>query len=104
MAITTNRQYLEATLSRFNISEVHVDLIISEHPELNGDLDVRKSKLAIYQSMSTIIPIADVSEGGYSVTWNMDALKMWYSALCKELGKKNVLDGQPKIRNRSNLW
>lgn len=104
MAITTNRQYLEATLSRFNISEADVDLIISENPELEGELDVKQSKLAIYKSMSVIIPIANVSEGGYSVTWNMDALKMWYSALCKELGKENVLDGQPKIRNKSYLW
>lgn len=104
MAITTNKQYLESTLERFNVSENDIDIIIAENPELNGALDVKLCKLAMYKSMSTILPLANISEGGYSITWNMDALKLWYKALCSELGKKNMLDGQPKIRDKSNLW
>jgi hypothetical protein len=54
--------------------------------------------------MSEILPVANISEGGFSLSWNMDALKMWYNALCKELGKENILGGKPKVRNRSNSW
>ena len=46
----------------------------------------------------------NVSEGGYSVSWNIDAIKLFYNALCNELGKENVLVNRPKIRNRSYMW
>ena len=46
----------------------------------------------------------NVTEGGYSVSWNMDAVKLFYNALCNELGKENVLFSRPKIRNKSNIW
>ena len=104
MAITTNRDYLQKTLSRFNLSSDDVELIMVEYPELEGVFDVKACKLAIYNSMSAILPTANISEGGFSVSWNMDALKMWYAALCKELGKENVLGGKAKVRNRSYLW
>lgn len=102
MAITTNKEYLKTALSRFNVSESDIDLIMLDHPELNGELNVRACKLAIYASLSAILPTSNVSEGGYSLSWNMDALKLWYKSLCAELGKPNVIG--PIIRNRSNLW
>lgn len=102
MAITTNREYLAASLSKFGLTENDIDLIMVEHPELTGSLDVKACKLAIYGSLSNILPTANISEGGYSVSWNMDALKMWYKSLCNELGKPNAL--KPAIRNRSNYW
>lgn len=106
MAIKTNKEYLTKSLARFNVTEDDVDLILVDSG-LDGeaDLDVRAAKLAIYKSMSSILPTANISEGGYSISWNMDALKMWYSALCKELGKEDVLAAKKrKVRNRSNCW
>jgi hypothetical protein len=52
--------------------------------------------------MSAILPVANVSEGGYSLSWNIDALKMWYTSLCNEIGRPNVV--KPKVNNRSNMW
>ena len=46
----------------------------------------------------------NVSEGGYSISWNVDAVKLYYNALCTELKLDNVLFSRPKIRNRSNIW
>jgi hypothetical protein len=46
----------------------------------------------------------NVSEGGYSISWNMDAVKLFYAALCNELGVENVLVNRPKVRDRSNFW
>lgn len=103
MAITTNRAYLQATLNKFNLTDSDIDLIMVEHPELEEALNVKACKLAMYQSMSAILPTCNVSEGGYSVSWNMDALKLWYSALCSELGMDTTI-GRPSVRNRSNSW
>jgi len=104
MAITTNRDYLLKSLAKFNISEDDVDVILAESTELNGSgtLSVASCKQAIYKSLSSILPLANISEGHFSVTWNMEALKLWYNVLCKELGKPNAL--KPAIRNRSDLW
>lgn len=104
MTINTNREYLNAALSRFDVSSDDVDLILLDSPTLSpdGNVDVRGCKTAIYNSLSTILPMANISEAGFSKTWNMDALKIWYSSLCAELGFENRV--KPKIRNRGNRW
>lgn len=102
MAITTNKEYLTAKLSKFGLSESDIDLIIIENTSLSGSLDVNACKLAIYKSMTSILPTADVTESDYSIRWNLEVLKLWYNSLCTELGKDNVLS--PKVRNRSNYW
>lgn len=106
MAITTNRDYLIKALAKFNVSEDDVDLMLLDSPELLPEAtpDVKGCKTAIYKSMSVILPLANISEGGYSVSWNIEALKMWYNTLCTELGKENLIGGKPKIRDRSNSW
>lgn len=105
MAITTNRQYIAATLEGFNVTESDVDLILIKSG-LNGDtsVDVTACDNAIYTRLSIILKAAsqNVSEGGYSRSWNMEAVKMYYQTLCNEIGKPNVL--KPQIRNRSNYW
>jgi hypothetical protein len=107
--ITTNREYLTVKLGRFGLSENDIDAIVLDHPELEGDLNPQACKVAIYNSMSSILPFANVSEGGYSVTWNLDGLKLWYNSLCLEIGVPNLINpepvfNKPKIRNRSNMW
>ena len=102
MAITTNREYLQAALSKFNLTADDIELIMVEYPNLEGSLDAKACKEAIYSKFSAILPVANVSEGGFSVSWNIEAIKMYYQTLCNELGKPNML--KPKIRNRSNFW
>lgn len=104
MAITTNKEYLLKSLAKFNISEDDVDVILAESPTVIGtaSVNVKACKEAVYRSLSSILPLANVSEGHYSVSWNMEALKLWYNALCKELGKPSV--SRPAIRNRSDIW
>ena len=85
----TNKEYLTKALNGLNLSEDDIDIII-----LKGGL-----VSVILKGMTQ-----NVSEGGYSISWNMDAVKLYYAALCNELGKENVLVSRPKIRNRSNIW
>jgi hypothetical protein len=46
----------------------------------------------------------NVSEGGMSISWNMEAVKAWYSLLCAKTGQPDVVFGRPVIRDRSNMW
>ena len=72
----------------------------------NAPVNIDACDNAIYNRMSVILKgmTHNVTEGGYSVSWNMDAVKAFYNALCTELGKPNVLFSRPKVRNKSNIW
>lgn len=102
MPITTNREYIAASVAPFGVSESVIDLIMLENPALEGALDVKACKLALYNKFSALLPVVNVSEGGYSISGNLEAVKLWYKQLCSEIGKRDVL--KPQIRNRSNHW
>lgn len=103
----TYKEYISATLAKFNVSETDVDLILINQRALiaNGSDDVEPSIAlrAICNELQTIIPVANVSEGGYSLSWNMEGLKMWYSATCAKLGIPSIVI-KPKIKAQNNLW
>lgn len=105
MAITTNREYIAATLQGMNVSESDIDLILLKSSlDGAGSVDVSACDNAIYNRLSVVLKsvMQNVSEGGYSISWNMEAVKVYYTSLCNELGKTSIM--QPKIRNRSNYW
>lgn len=94
------------TGARFQISADDIDLILTNQaetiPDADAKVDVRTAKTALCKEFASIIPLANISEGGYSITWNWDALKLWYSQTCAELGLDDVT--KPKIRNKSFVW
>ncbi len=95
------------SLGNLNVSESDIDVILLKAGvNAEAPVDVAACDLAAYNRFSVILSgmTQNVSEGGYSLTWNMDAVKLWYNALCRELGKENVLEAKPKILNRSNFW
>jgi hypothetical protein len=103
----TNKQYLTKSLNGLNVSEDDIDVILLKSG-IDGEetADVQVCDKAVYKRMSVILKgtTQNVSEGGYSILWNMEAVKLFYNALCNELGLENVLVGRPKVRNRSNSW
>jgi hypothetical protein len=101
MAITTNREYLSTLLNRFGLTSDDIELIMVENPVLEGNLDVKACKEAMYKSFSAVLN-GNISESGFSVTWDIERLKLWYNSLCIEIGKPNAI--KPKIRNRSHYW
>lgn len=103
----TNKQYLTKSLNGLNVSEDDIDIILLKGDiEADAPVDFNTCDKAVYKRISVVLKGAtqNVTEGGYSVSWNMDAVKLYYNALCNELGLENVLVGRPKIRNRSNVW
>ena len=103
----TNKEYLIKSLNGMNLSDDDIDIImVKAGLDVDADLDIKACDTAVYKRFSVILKgtMQNVSEGGYSVSWNIDAIKLFYNALCNELGKENVLVNRPKIRNRSNMW
>ena len=103
----TNKQYLTTTLNGLNVSESDIDIILLKAGiDADADADAGSCDNAVYNRMSVVLKgmTQNVSEGGYSVSWNMDAVKMFYNALCNELGKETVLFSRPKIRNKPKVW
>ena len=101
----TKKEYISISLKGMNISADDIELIIfKEGIRADDDAETLASDTAIYNRISLVLKamMQNVSEGGYSVSWNIEAVKAYYSALCSDLGKENVLFVRPKIRNLSN--
>jgi hypothetical protein len=103
----TNKEYITKSLNGLNVSEDDIDIIILK-AGINPDATVyvKQADTAVYNRISIVLKgaLQNVSEGGYSISWNMESVKMYYNSLCNELGLENVLVGRPKVRNRSNYW
>lgn len=103
----TNKEYITKVLGGLEVSADDIDIIMMKASiQPDEPANAKACDMAIYKRMSAVIKgmMQNVTEGGYSISWNMDAVKLFYAALCNELGVENVLVGRPKVRNRSNMW
>jgi hypothetical protein len=103
----TYKEYIVTSLSKFNLLESEIDLILIDNGLTAGDaVDPLVAKDAIYKSLTIWLPVhSSVSEGGVSVSWNMEAVKLFYASLCNELGLNNVIkDSQSAINDRTYKW
>lgn len=97
-------------ISGLNLNDAQIEYILSEQ-DISPDYDVVtnddriKVQTAIYYQIPLIIAgLQNVQEGGYSISFNTDALKLWYSTLAKKLGLDDEINGTVTIRDRSNFW
>lgn len=102
----TYKEWFTRTTTRFGIEAADVELILTNQqatiPDANAEVDITTAKKALCKEFGSLIPLANVSEGGYSVSWNWEAIKFWYKQTCGELGITPLT--APKVRNRSNRW
>lgn len=99
----TNFEFTQTICSRFGLSEGEISaLLLSQSVNADDEADPIICKTALCKEFAMMIPLQNVGEGGYSVSWNMEAVKLWYSMTCKELGLTDAT--QPRIRNKSNRW
>lgn len=102
----TYKEWFSRTVSRFGVEGGDVDLMLANQqdaiPDPDAEVDTTTAKRALCKEFGSIIPLANVSEGGYSVSWNWEAIKFWYNQTCSELSITPMTT--PKVRNRSNRW
>lgn len=100
------KEYITAVTARFNFSETDNDILFENQkniiPDLESEVDVKTAKNAIVREIANLIPLYNVSEGGYSVSWNIEALKMWYNLTCKELGL--IPEGTAPTVKKVDVW
>jgi hypothetical protein len=105
----TNLEYLQLQLGGFGVSDnmlvnaLAAQGIAADAPATAGDAEKCE------KAMCAVIPgiyarLQTVSEGGYSVSWNFDGIRLWYSSLVKKYGLQDELSTNPKLTNASNRW
>lgn len=102
----TYKEWITKTAAKFQIGSEDVELILCNQsnliPDPEANVDPITAKKALCLEFGTLIPLANVSEGGYSISWNWEAIKFWYNGTCAEVGITPIT--KPKIRNKSNIW
>lgn len=99
------REYISSKFQSFGIQLSEADLLDMSLNARKG-LDEEMSQVnigAVSVAMALFIPSllarpTSISESGFSMSWNSQGLKDYYSLLCKKYGLKDELnDNKPKI-------
>ena len=101
----TNREYITAVTAKFNFSDTDLAVLFENQKatlDPDAECDVKVAKTAIVNEIASILPLYNVSEGGYSISWNFDAIKLWYRMACAELGI--IPEGMSPTLKSVNVW
>lgn len=100
----TVNDYIQQKFQTFGIQLSEADLLdmclnskISGEDEITPDNHTR-----VHVSIARFIPslllrATSISESGFSMSWNLQGVKDYYSFLCKEYGLKDELSNKPKV-------
>lgn len=100
------REYISDKFQSFGIQVSDADLLdISLNARVNIEDDVDADVIDnISVAIARFIPSlllrpTSINESGFSMSWNTQGVKDYYSLLCKKYGLKDELnDNKPKIR------
>lgn len=100
----TVKEYISGKFQSFGIQVSEADLLdMSLNANVSPDDEVTSTG-AISVAMARFIPslllrATSINESGFSMSWNIDGIKEYYSMLCRQYGLKDELnDNKPKIR------
>jgi hypothetical protein len=101
----TYREWVTAMADTFGGGASEVKLILESQkaliPDPGADVDVKIAKTALCNEFAIMV-VANITEGGYSKSWNMEGVKLWYNITCAELGRTPA--GGRKLRDKSFVW
>ena len=100
----TVREYISDKFQSFGIQVSEADLLdMSLNSNASPDDEVTSTG-AVSVAIAKFIPslllrATSISESGFSMSWNTQGIKDYYSLLCRQYGLKDELnDNKPKIR------
>nr|DAT59418.1 MAG TPA: hypothetical protein [Caudoviricetes sp.] len=95
--------YIQQKFQTFGIQLPEADLLdmclnakISGEDEMDQDCYVRVSVAIAKFIPSLLLRATSISESGFSMSWNIQGIKDYYSFLCKQHGLKDELSNKPK--------
>ena len=102
----TVRDYISGKFQSFGIQVSEADLLdmsLNARVNIEDDVDadvIDNISVAIARFIpSLLLRATSISESGFSMSWNIQGIKDYYSLLCRQYGLKDELnDNKPKIR------
>lgn len=104
----TVNDYIQQKFQTFGIQVSEADLLdmcltskISGEDEINEDCYDRVSVAIAKFIPSLLLRAISIGESGFSISWNVQGIKDYYSFLCKKHGLKDELNtNKPKVSFR----
>ena len=100
----TVNEYISQKFQTFGIQLSEADLLeISLSSGISGEDEMSPSNIGLVSvAMAKFIPslllrATSISENGFSMSWNIEGIKQYYSFLCKQYGLKDELSNKPKV-------
>lgn len=100
----TVNEYISQRFQTFGIQLSEADLLdmclnskISGEDEMNEDAVSRVLYGIAKFIPSLLLRATSISESGFSMSWNIQGIKDYYSFLCKQYGLKDELSNKPKV-------
>lgn len=101
----TVKDYISQKFQTFGINLSEADLLeISLSSGISGEDEMDQSNIGLVSvAMAKFIPsllvrATSISENGFSMSWNTQGLKEYYSFLCKKYCLEDTLSDKPKVR------
>lgn len=101
----TVNDYISQKFQTFGINLSEADLWeISLSSGISGEDEMSPSNIGLVSvAMAKFIPsqllrATSISENGFSISWNTQGLKEYYSFLCKKYGLEDTLSDKSKVR------
>nr|DAT76460.1 MAG TPA: hypothetical protein [Caudoviricetes sp.] len=100
------KEYISSKFQSFGIKVSEADLLdmsLNARVNIEDDVDadvIDNISVAIARFIpSLLLRPSSINESGFSMSWNTQGVKDYYSLLCKKYGLKDELnDNKPKIR------
>lgn len=102
----TVNEYISQRFQTFGVQLSEADLLdmclsskISGEDEMSEDCQTRVSVAIARFIPSLLLRATSISESGFSMSWNIQGIKDYYSFLCKKYGLKDELNtDKPKVK------
>ena len=90
-------QTFGVNLSEADLFDICLNAKISGEDEMNQDCYDRVSVAIAKFIPSLLLRATSISESGFSMSWDIQGIKDYYSFLCKQYGLKDELGNKPKV-------
>ncbi len=101
----TVNDYISQKFQTFGINLSEADLLeMSLSSGISGEDEMDQPNIGLVSvAMAKFIPslllrATSISENGFSMSWNIEGIKEYYSFLCKKYGLEDILSDKPKVR------